>query len=99
MINAKKITDLFVEDYLQIVEKGRKDNIPEGKIEEVQEEYVAFLIRMILKVSGIPVSKKREILQIVEKKLITDSFKMRKKHKFSDTWKRIQQIAKEAEKK
>lgn len=98
MINAKKITDLFIEDYIQIVEKGREDKISESLIEKVQEQYVTFIIRMILKSSGIPVLKKQEIIKIVEKKLIPDSLKMRKKHKLSDTWKLLEQKARESKK-
>ena len=83
-MKTTELLDLFHEDYKEIISEGRKAKVPEKDIEALQEKYVSFIIRMVLRISGMPIEKKKELLKLVENKLFSDSAKT-KKHKLSDT--------------
>lgn len=69
MMNTKKIFELYIQDYEDIVKNGRFTGLDENKIEKLQESYLETVLFLLVKASGMPPQIKRVILQNVVQKI------------------------------
>lgn len=65
----EKAMKQFLIGYKKVVQMGRQNKAPEKKIEEAQELYVQAFVLTILKISGMPLDKKIEILEKMKSKI------------------------------
>lgn len=69
MKNTEEIIKLYIKDFDEIGKAGKKDRLPDKKIELLQEKYFTFLICSFYKSVSIPNKIKLKIHEEIRAKL------------------------------